>query len=147
MVPAGSEQPSSAPAEFLFPKLNDGGSSLQPPQPELLFDSLCDSQDSRRGAEHGAHPSSLMLADAVWKLFRRIGRGKRWKRDGAVAGVGRRVMFHHGEWKSGAPSGLGIKMAVTRSRGLCSSCGKPRREKEEKEEDERHPSPLPLATL
>lgn len=37
-------------------------------------------------------------------------------------------MFHHGEWKSGTPWGLGIKMAVTRNRGLCSSCGKPQRE-------------------
>lgn len=38
------------------------------------------------------------------------------------------LMFHHGEWKSGTPWGLGIKMAVTRNRGLCSSCGKPQRE-------------------
>jgi len=30
MVLAGSEQSSSAPAEFLFPKLNDGGSFCNP---------------------------------------------------------------------------------------------------------------------
>lgn len=145
---AGSEQPSSAPAEFLFPKLNGGGSSPQL-QPELLFDSRCDSQDSRRGAERGAYPSSLVFADAVWKLFRRIvgggGRGMRWKRDGGGGTRGRAGGWCSimGNENQGPPRGSELKW-LSHAAGGCAlpaeNLGERKRRKRRRRH-ERYPSP------
>lgn len=123
------------------------------PQPSgrLLFDSRCDSRDSRHTVRF--IPDLPRTRRRLWKLFHRPrgGMGKdtktrREKERGERRTDGDRdqdrgrkrelegtngggwLMFHHGEWKSGTPWGLGIKMAVTRNRGLCSSCGKPQRE-------------------
>lgn len=152
-----SEQPSSAPAKFLFPKLN-GGSSPQL-QPELLFDSRCDSQDSRHGAERGAYPSSLVFADAVWKLFRRIvggGRGKeRWE---VEEGRGGETRERAGGWCSimgnenqGPPRGSELKW-LSHAAGGCAlpaeNLGERKRRKREVEKAWKVLIPLPsLATL
>lgn len=100
MMPAGSEQPSSAPAEFLFPKLNDGGSS---PNPGRSFYLIRDATAKIAGAA----PSTVLIrAPSCSRCgLKAFSPHRRWRKEGAEkvepgrrdAGASRRVMFHHGE--------------------------------------------------